>query len=87
MVDAVEIRLGTQGRMVLPRQVREELGAEEGAVYVARVEDGALVLEPRERILARLRVHATSGNRSTGSWVDELIAERRDAARRESAGG
>lgn len=86
MVDSAEVRIGTQGRLVLPRAVRDELGAEEGSVYVARVEDGALVLEPRERILARLREHATGGPAAESSWVGELLDERRRAARQEEAG-
>lgn len=84
MVQA-EVRLGTQGRIVLPRALREALGAEEGATYVARVEDGTLVLESRARILQRLREHASATGPSDRSWVDELIAERRAEARREAA--
>jgi AbrB family looped-hinge helix DNA binding protein len=84
-VVTAEVRVGTQGRIVLPREIRDALGAEEGATYVARVEDGALILESRETILGRLRAHAAAVDGGERSWVDELIAERRAEARRDAA--
>jgi bifunctional DNA-binding transcriptional regulator/antitoxin component of YhaV-PrlF toxin-antitoxin module len=86
-VVSAEVRIGTQGRLVLARAIREELGAAEGATYVARVEDGRLILETRDAILARLRAHAAAADGGDGSWVDQLIAERRAEARREAAEG
>jgi AbrB family looped-hinge helix DNA binding protein len=79
-----EVRIGTQGRIVLPREIREALGAEEGATYIARVEDGRLVLESRQVILERLRAHYRDVVPPEVSLVDELIAERRAEARREA---
>lgn len=70
------LRIGTQGRIVLPRELHEELGAEEGAVYAARVEDGALILEPPDRILSRLRARIDEAVPPDVSLVDELLAER-----------
>jgi bifunctional DNA-binding transcriptional regulator/antitoxin component of YhaV-PrlF toxin-antitoxin module len=84
MSEVRRLRVGTQGRIVLPRGLREELGAEEGAVYAARVEDGALILEPPERVLRRLQDRASAASPSDVSWVDELIAERRHEVRREA---
>lgn len=74
-----EIRLGSQGRLVIPRELRDELGAEEGAVYVAHIDaSGALVLRSREQALVELqRVWSEVDG---GSATDELIAERRRAA-------
>lgn len=78
-MEPVEVRMGTQGRIVLPRELREQLGAEEGATYIAHVDDGRLVLESRDAILRRLRDRAQHARQ--GSVVDELVAERRrDAA-------
>ena len=50
---------------------------------VARVEDGRLVLEKGEQILARLRDTFSQVPQEI-SLVDELIAERREEARREA---
>lgn len=81
-MDATEVRIGTQGRIVLPRELREQLGAEEGATYVAHVDDGRLILESRDAILRRLRGRARQ--LSGGPVVDELIAERRQDAGNEA---
>lgn len=53
-----------------------------GDTLIVRAEDGRLVLEKREQILARIR--ALFANVPPGvSLADELIAERRAEARRE----
>jgi len=78
--DVIEVRLGTQGRIVLPRELRDQLAAEEGAVYAARVVGGTLVLEPRDVVLQRLRERVRGTAASGESVVDELIAERRSQA-------
>lgn len=79
-----DVRIGTQGRIVLPREIRDALGAEEGATYVARVEDGRLVLESRAAILARMQERWRDAAPPGVSLVDELIAERRAEAAREA---
>lgn len=75
------IVIGGQGRIVLPARVRSELGLQPGDVLVVSTEAGRLILEPRQaaarRLRGRYRNHATEGA------VDELIAERHDAAARE----
>lgn len=81
-MEAIEVRIGTQGRIVLPRELREQLGAEEGATYVAHVDDGRLILESRDAILRRLRARARQLD--GGPVVDELIAERRQEAAEEN---
>ena len=50
---------------------------------IARVKDGQLVLEKPEQILARLQDTFARVPRDV-SLVDELIAERREEARREA---
>jgi AbrB family looped-hinge helix DNA binding protein len=75
--------VGPQGRLVIPAAIRRQLGVAPGAILAARVEDGRLVLEPREVVLSRLRERfqrVTAGV----SLADELIDERRKEARRES---
>lgn len=68
---------------MIPSHIREALDIRPGQELIARVEDGRLILETREQILARLQ--KTFANvASHVSLVDELIAERRDEARREA---
>ncbi|ELR97221.1 AbrB/MazE/SpoVT family DNA-binding domain-containing protein [Gloeocapsa sp. PCC 73106] len=81
---SVEVRLDTQGRIVIPAKLRRILGLEEGDRLVARGEAGRLVLEKPETVKQRLksRFAHLPQNRSL---VDELILERRDAAQKEKA--
>lgn len=80
------VRVGEQGRLVIPVELRKSLGIRPGERLVARVEDGRLVLERREAILARVRSWFAGIPRDV-SLVDQLIAERREEARREEAEG
>ncbi|HEX6752178.1 MAG TPA: AbrB/MazE/SpoVT family DNA-binding domain-containing protein [Solirubrobacterales bacterium] len=77
-----EARVGKQGRIVIPSQLREELGLSEGDTLVARVEDDRLIMETRLAALERLRRRFREGAAGR-DLVAELIAERRAEARRE----
>lgn len=67
---------------MIPADVRRELGIAEGAVLAASTEEGRLILEPREEVLARVR-RRFRGVADGVSLADELIADRREEARRE----
>ena len=67
---------------MIPVEIREELGLEEGEVMIARVEDERLVLESRLAAFERLRREFREGAAGR-DLVAELIAERRAEARRE----
>jgi len=59
------------------------MGIVPGEILIASTKDGQLVLEKPDRIMARLKT--TFQNVPTDvSLADELIAERREEARRES---
>jgi len=79
------LRIGPQGRVVIPAELRRELGLEPGETLVARVESRRLVLERGGEILARLRSELRDATRPGTSMVDELLTERRREARREAA--
>lgn len=78
-----QVRIGGQGRIVIPAHLREELGLKEGNTLIARVEDGRLVLETRETILKRLKDYVRAHIPPGVSLVDELLAERRAEAQKE----
>lgn len=80
----VRVRLGPQGRIVVPAHLRRALGLEVGDALVASIEDGRLVLAPREAALAHLldRFPVASEGQSA---VDELLAQRRAEGRRDVA--
>ena len=71
------------GRIQLPVDVRRALSLSDGDIMQIEVVDGEIRLRPQRdairRIQERMRAYITEGH----SVVDELIAERREAARNE----
>ena len=77
-----DVQFGVQGRVVVPAPIRKALGFRPGEILVARVEDDHLVIEKPESVERRIRdrFRKVRGR----SLADELVAERREEARRES---
>ena len=77
------IRVDESGRVLVPAVFRRALGINRGDVVVLRIEDDELRISTLKQRIARaqrlVRQHVKPGT----SVVDELIAERREAARRE----
>ena len=76
------VTIGPQGRIVIPASARRELGLEEGTSLAVRVDGRRLVLEPRAEVLARLRRRYDRAGAK--GLTRELIADRREEARRET---
>lgn len=79
----IPVRLGPQGRLVVPVELRRELGLEEGTELAIRREGRRLILEPRSEVLRRLRRRFSEVPDGV-SLSDELAADRAEEARRES---
>ncbi|MCY4451966.1 MAG: AbrB/MazE/SpoVT family DNA-binding domain-containing protein [Immundisolibacterales bacterium] len=79
-----DVRLGAQGRLVVPASIRKALGFRPGETLVARIENGHLVIEKPEAVERRLHAHFRKFEGR--SLAEELIAERREEARREGSG-
>ena len=79
----ISVTVGKQGRFVIPAELRRSLGLKEGDKLIAREEAGRLVLEKPEVIEQRLRARLAHVPKER-SLVDELIAERREAAKKEA---
>lgn len=76
-------RVGARGRVVLPKGVRERLRLQEGDRLVLTVEpDGEVRLASARQIAERFRGFLKDEFPGR-SLADELIAERREEARRE----
>ncbi len=75
-----EVRLGVQGRLVIPAALRKSLGFEPGDTLIARIEDGRLVLEKLDTVQRRLKARFSHLGKDT-SLADELMAERREEAK------
>ena len=77
------VRLGQEGRLVVPAPIRKELGFESGDALVARVHNERLIVEKSDVVERRLRAYF--GKFRGRSLADELIAERREEARRQAS--
>ena len=74
------VALGRQGRLVIPAEIRAKLGLVPGDQFHLRLEGPRLVLERPQDAVSELR-QLGRGVPPTRSLVDELLAERRSAAR------
>lgn len=77
------VQVGPQGRIVIPAHMRRALGIGPGEELLIRAEDGKLVLEKREQVLKRVQSWFAQVL-PDASMADELIAERREEARKEA---
>lgn len=82
LITQTEVQLGSQGRLVIPAPLRHSLGFKSGDSLIARMEDGRLILEKPETIRQRLKTRFDHLPPTT-SLAEELIAERREEAKRE----
>ena len=83
MSDTNVLSVGPKGRVVIPVEIRRQLGLEEGSQLVALVEGEGVLLLPRDAVKERLR-GMFAGVRT--SMAEELIRDRRAAAAKESRG-
>lgn len=82
-VESQKLRVGDDGRFVIPAEMRAAMVIDESGQLTARVVDGELrVLSPLAAILKMRRMVRKRADEGV-SPVDELIAERRAEARRE----
>lgn len=76
-------RLNESGRVVLPKEIREFLGAEPGDVLFFTEDGDGVRIETQKRRLRQIQAHMMSLVGPGVSLVDELIAERREEFRKE----
>ena len=76
-------RINENGRVVIPASFRRALGIRCGDTVVLRIENDELRITTLRQRLAKAQQLVNKHVPPTTSLVDELIAERREAARRE----
>jgi AbrB family looped-hinge helix DNA binding protein len=76
-------RLSSNGRIVIPAEMRQELGLRAGDSVFLDLEDGALRVESYPARLRRIQDEFARYIKPGSLASDELIAERREEARRE----
>jgi len=77
-----QLTLAPNGRLVIPVAMRAALCLEAGGKLLARLVDGAIVLEPVGAAIARAQAMVARYVPANVSLADELIAERRAAGER-----
>ena len=76
------VQIASNGRMVLPARLRQQLNVEGGGLLIIREDEGRLVLESLEDAVRRAQALVRRYAPSAQGVTDELLAERRaDAAR------
>jgi AbrB family looped-hinge helix DNA binding protein len=83
MATETRTRVNANGRVVIPASYREALGIKAGDEVILRMEDGELRITTMKRRIERAQRLVRKYVKPGVSLVDELIAERREAAKRE----
>jgi AbrB family looped-hinge helix DNA binding protein len=77
------MRMNENGRIVIPAPYRKALGLKVGDEVILRMEDDELRITTMKRRLERAQRRIRQYVKPGVSLADELIAERREAAKRE----
>jgi antitoxin PrlF len=77
------LTIAPNGRVVIPANMRAELGWQGGGTVLARLVEGTVVLEPVDAAIRRAQAMVRQYVPQGSGLVDELISERHAAAARE----
>jgi AbrB family looped-hinge helix DNA binding protein len=83
MSEKTKLKMAKNGRVVIPAQFRKALGISAGGEIILRWEDDELRITTMKQNIERAQRHARKYLKPGVSVVDEFIAERREAAKRE----
>ncbi|HEX4004636.1 MAG TPA: AbrB/MazE/SpoVT family DNA-binding domain-containing protein [Acidobacteriaceae bacterium] len=79
----VRLRLAENGRVVIPAEVRKDLGLESGGELILERQENGYRMTTRRHRIEEARKYLRRFIKPGDSVVDELIAERREAAKHE----
>jgi AbrB family looped-hinge helix DNA binding protein len=83
MPDRIKVKITNNGRIVIPADFRKALGIANGGQIILRWEDNEIRMSTLKQNITRAQRRAKEHLKPGISLVDELIAERREAAKRE----
>jgi AbrB family looped-hinge helix DNA binding protein len=79
----VHVRIGENGRIVIPAKMRRILGVETGDEVILQPEENTVRITTRRQRIEEARRQIRRYIKPGTNAVDELIAERREAAKHE----
>ncbi len=82
-IPQVNLTVAPNGRLVIPASMRAAIGLRDGGEIVAKLVDGAVVLQPLDAAIREAQARVAKYVPAGMNLVGELIAERRAAADRE----
>jgi AbrB family looped-hinge helix DNA binding protein len=80
-------KVNENGRILIPAVIREQMGLKSGDSVVLTLEDGVLRAESHRSIIRRIQQEFKKYRKPGILASDELIAQRREEARREREQG
>jgi AbrB family looped-hinge helix DNA binding protein len=83
MIQEARIRVNENGRIVIPAQFRKALGIKAGDEVVLMIENNELRVTTQQRRIQKARERAQRYLKPGVSLAEELIADRRQAAKDE----
>jgi AbrB family looped-hinge helix DNA binding protein len=83
MIPETRVKMTENGRVVIPASFRKALGIKAGDEVILRLEDDELRITTMERRIRAAQRRARKYLKPGVSLVDELIVERREAAKSE----
>jgi len=83
MAEETRTRVSQNGRVVIPVSFRKALGINVGDEVLLRIQDDELRITTQQRRIQRAQRRSRRYLKPRASLVDELLAERREAARNE----
>ncbi|MCY4152443.1 MAG: AbrB/MazE/SpoVT family DNA-binding domain-containing protein [Aestuariivita sp.] len=79
----IRVRIGTNGRLVVPIRLRKEIGLTDGKSVLLEIEKGELRIRPMKDVLLQAQQRLGKFLDDKSSLADDLIAERHAEASRE----
>jgi AbrB family looped-hinge helix DNA binding protein len=83
-IEGIQAHINQNGRIVIPAVIRRAMGLKLGDSIVMSLEDGVLRIEPQKTRVRRVQESLSKLIPADRVLSDELIAERREEARRET---
>ena len=83
-IEGIAARINQNGRVVIPAVIRKAMGLKLGDTILMSLEDGVLRIEPEFARIRRIQAESKPFANSASLASDELTAERREKAQRET---